>query len=535
MLSCHTVYSELAPLVYSKNRFFIKYSDRGNLAALRNLSPAALASLRHLTVRLNVSSCEHNGPCCKGPKVLVNHDCEEMHDKPLGVKSPDYETRLSEWRRVLAHMSAHIPPKQLSLSLICDVEDLETAKTVAEPLIDENLPTLASCNIRLGRDLDSSLQLLAHETAMQTMRQSYSPVSTCPFRFLDLPQELQYEILEHTDLVTPCGEVNWNPWEGYYLHYNVLYCEGDNFCAAEGHPHVCKRRNCREQFNNGCFCYRHHAVFSTTCNCWCPPTALFLVSKAFSRQSKPVFFSKNRFIIMPSAERYFLPPTEPPSRLECSIFLRDFMAPDMLRHLRFLELVFPPVEGNVDFQDISANSPVYEDWIAAIDYARGNLNLPALTVRVYFQDFRTYAETPPYRKSVSLTREKGLQTIVSVYELLVSPLSQLAGDNGLNRCFVHAAWPWAWTPDALLYAGQNICKGSGDTSRWAKRDEHRISRDLERLVMMDGTYDGMVSGKKKLGKSQWLQAYDTCAADFRFNDFEGNVKDPWFLDSDGEE
>lgn len=535
MLTCRTVYLELAPLVYSKRRFIINYNDPGNFTALRNLSPTALTSLHHLTVRLSANSCEDGWPCCKGPKYLVSHDCEDIHDMPLDAESPDGQARLSDWRSALAHMSAHIPQKQLNLFFICDVRDLETAKKAVEPLLDENFPVLASCNIRLGKDRDSSLENLARETAMKATGQSCKPISTSPFRFLDLPQELQCQVLEHTDLIAPCREVSWNPREGYYLHYNVLYCEGDKYCISDGHPEICKRRSCYALLNNGCFCYRHHAVFSTICNCWCPPTALFLVSKAFSYQAKSVFFSKNRFIVMPAGEKYFLPPTEPPSRLEASIFLRDFMAPDMLRYLRFLELVFPSIEGDDDSRYISVNSPAHDDWIAAIDYARDKLNPPALTVRVYFQDFRSYSEAPPSQKSASLTREKGMRTIVNVYELLVSPLAQLAGNNELGRCFIHAAWPWAWTPDALLNAGRNICKGSDDTLRWAKRDEQKINRSLERLVMKDDTYDGIAAGKKKVGKSQWLQFYEACANESRFDGFEDSVMDPWFLDSDKEE
>lgn len=145
---------------------------------------------------------------------------------------------------------------------------------------------------------------------------------------------------------------------------------------------------------------------------------------------------------MPSAEKFYLPPAYPPARLEASIFLCDFMAPDMLYHLRSLELVFPLIEGKEPGY-ISANSPAHHDWTEAIAYARDKLNLPSLTIRIYFQDFRTYKEASRHRKSASLTRDEGMRTIIAVYELLVSPLSQLAGNkenkNGLGRCFVHAA------------------------------------------------------------------------------------------------
>lgn len=78
-----------------------------------------------------------------------------------------------------------------------------------------------------------------------------------PCRFLDLPQELQYKILEYTNLTTPCREVIWNPKEGFYLHYDVLFCE-DKYCISKGHPNTCQFRNCHQRRDNGCFCNRHH-------------------------------------------------------------------------------------------------------------------------------------------------------------------------------------------------------------------------------------------------------------------------------------
>lgn len=46
-----------------------------------------------------------------------------------------------------------------------------------------------------------------------------------------------------------------------------------------------------------------------------------------------------------------------------------------------------------------------------------------------------------HRKS-ELTREEGMQSIVSMHESITSPLSQLG--NRLSRCFVHAVWSLTW-------------------------------------------------------------------------------------------
>lgn len=135
-----------------------------------------------------------------------------------------------EWHCTIEDMSKHIPPSQLQLFLVCDVEDIEIVKKVLRPLL--KLPVLASCNIRLGRDQDSSLYNLARQAATRAVGQtSSSAIPEKPFRFLDLPLELQHQILEYTDLVTPWREITWDPEEKFYLHYDQPYCK-DIQCAA---------------------------------------------------------------------------------------------------------------------------------------------------------------------------------------------------------------------------------------------------------------------------------------------------------------
>ena len=191
--------------------------------------------------------------------------------------------------------------------LVCDVEDFETAKAIMEPLLDWRLPTVASCNIRLGQNCNLALYELACKAAAQAMRQSMEDQSfQKPFRFLDLPLELQYQILEYTDLVAPRREITWNPKDGFYLHYGRLFCE-DNNCPPEIHS-SCQLRNCHQVLDNGCFCRRYHAAFFPICNCWCTSMPLFLVSRSFRAHAQHVFFPKNRFVVMPCGGVYFEAP-----------------------------------------------------------------------------------------------------------------------------------------------------------------------------------------------------------------------------------
>lgn len=81
LLTCRTIHAEASSILYSNNGFSIRYRDSSSLRLLRNLSQDALSSLVHLSVHLNVTSCELGEPCCKNdPYKLVRW---HQHDEPL--------------------------------------------------------------------------------------------------------------------------------------------------------------------------------------------------------------------------------------------------------------------------------------------------------------------------------------------------------------------------------------------------------------------------------------------------------------------
>lgn len=498
MLTCQMTYTEASPMLYSGNHFFIRYQDHGNLTALRYLLPSSVASICHLTIHLNVSSCEQGSLCCKGHSMSIMHDCTRKHGQPLRSSSSGYQALLSEWRCVVSYLNMHIQPSKLNLYFICDVEDVETAKAIMEPLLDQRLPTLASCNIRLGEDCDNFLYDLAWKAAAQAMRQQHveKKSSQKPFQFLDLPLELQYKILEYTDLVAPHCEVTWNPNDGLYLHYFQIFRD-DYYCPPEIHSSICQIRNCARFLNNGCFCQRYHAAFSPICNCWCPPIPLFLVSRSFHALAQHVFFSKNHFVIMPFGGVYYEAPKSTPLQFEASVFLRDVVPSRLLHLLKFLEVVIPPADPDY----MSSESSAYKDWDKTISYLQRTLYPGQLTLRIYFHDFRCLIEASPYRKSF-ISREQGFQTIIATYDRILLPLSRLQGL--LNWCFIHAAWPWAWTPDGIQMMLHH--------SKTIRRDQLQIEDRLEKQVMGDKSE---FARNNEPEESQWLQFFNGYADQIR--------------------
>ena len=485
LLTCHLLYNEVVPIVYSTKHFIDQYR-KSHLQRLQRLMPIALHSLKKLTILLNVSTCEPGWFCCKEQLGHTQSGCAQ-HDELLG-STPQHQAAISEWYHTIDHIASHVQDSCLSLYFICDV-DMDTAFAAVKPFLDQSLPILAECSICLSPDIDPQIQQLACKAAKQAMSHSQQDLvaTSKAFPFLALPMELRYQILQHTDLIVPYRQVDWNPRDGYYLHYSVAGC--DWICDPDDH-HGCQFRQCSKHTEgHGCFCSRYHSAFSTHCHCWQPPEPLFAVCKALHEETQDVFFTQNRFIIAP-VDGYGNGAKTILDRFEASIFLQDVLPAHLLPRLRFLEIVFPPL----DEEYLSPRGQASEDWGHTIENTK--LYLPNLTLRIYFADFYTASHATPLRKNI--TRQEGIKRVVSAYMRIIQPLKKWK-TGGLYRLFIHAAWPWSWTRE-------------GRTTRRLK--EHIVKNDvavieqkLERRVMGDG-YDSVVLGKNKLEKSQWLKSHE---------------------------
>lgn len=307
LVCCRTIYAEVSALLYSSNRFVIRYWDKQSLSPLRALTPSSLSSLTHLKVVLNQVSChfrdfnydeDHRGVCCVDrdvsfPELHILRP--ELHDAPLDLHEAKSKALLDEWKSAAEHISRHVSTGRLELCLVCDMcpDDLEGAAKVLEPL--SLFSELRNCHIRLSRYPSPQLQRMAHDMSLNSRGllppdelEGTSQTKPCiGSRLLALPRELRLHILSYTDLITPWKEVEWSRDYNDDGKYLVFYpgcgrLEGLP-CAAHMH-HGCQFRNCWPAYNRlskagiGCFCQFRHSASSSTCMCWAPPTALFLVS-----------------------------------------------------------------------------------------------------------------------------------------------------------------------------------------------------------------------------------------------------------------
>ena len=511
LLSCRTLYAETSALLYSANRFVILYSRQRSLAPLRSLLPVSLASIATLKIVLNESSCHHPVDSCDyppwccydGPEYdgctqqddCVQHD-GNLHNQPLVTSNPvsvpgststtspipAVQAMLLEWHSTAAYVSSLITTRQLTLSLVCDLDPrcdnvLEAAQSIIAPLA--HFPSLKDCHIRLCNTPNSSLQQVAQEGVLQARPEAsplcIGPAKTSSSSLTTLPAELRLRILEYTDLITPWGEVTWgrnSRSHGYQIARPPCTMAGEDRCP----PYIltgCLLSRCRcylcprpgPGLEHGCFCCHRHAASSSGCRCWAPPTGLFLICRALHRDAEFVFFSGNRFIVhdfdptqpwaLGGGEPVFEPGPDPGSdispegaaraaracpypekRFAASEFLRDVVPARCLPHLRFLELVFPP------YDPLPQNDhPAVLDWCATLDWVRDKIKAPALAIRFVMAEVYSQAVGPRHE---ALTKEAGRE-ILNGYMRVIHPVKPLVRDDGLAGFYVQAAYPWRWT------------------------------------------------------------------------------------------
>ncbi|KAI1651127.1 uncharacterized protein F4817DRAFT_356133 [Daldinia loculata] len=457
--TCKAVYAEVSAVVYSENVFLVPYRavDDG-LRILGNITPHACNKLTNLFVHLSRVGY------CPGNYILDDIKIE-----------PIRKSRVAAWQKAAKHILTYSNPQKLSLYFICNVyPQMRIVPDVLAPFHD--FPgSLKDCALRLNYSKDNhskdDLYYMARQAAIIV---SDKPTHLDqPFRFLDLPQDLQQSILKYTDLITPTNEVRWNPQRGFYYKFPR------EELSAEYYDRRVFQYCADYHFELGCFCMRDHCVYSSRCRCWRPPQALFLVSRAMCESSRAVFYSYNRIIIIPLVGIW---KGRSPllAGLETFIFITKFLKPDTLSYLRYLELVCPPFQTH---DPLTSSDPVpYVHWQSIIDSLRTHANLPALTIAVYMTRF----EPPIYsigndsrQRVTDKAFEEGNFTMDSDQDLTLRPyLDILLPFRSLTR---------------MGRFFEINCRLS------------EVEMCLEQKVMGSG-YDSRALGKADIKLSQWLQA-----------------------------
>nr|POE94483.1 hypothetical protein CFP56_16723 [Quercus suber] len=516
LLTCRTTYAEVSGSVYAMNFFYIRFSDRNSLGSLRNLTPTSMNALRLLTIHLNVVSCELGFRCDHSLEPWQTVRCSTTPDKPLSLKEIRVQTILQEWRRTCHECIRPFlitTDARLHLNFICDVADTATGQMAVQPLLDSPALLLAGCSIRLCHKRNSDLQELAEQVVAATTgsRRVCMKQGSTPFRYQDLPTEIQQKILGYTDLVTPFNEVEWNPFDGMYCRFGVNTWQYKR--PREQHGRLTKLGKysrmdelpypkCSDHFYPaGCFCRSYHAVSSSvhSCTCWAPPSSLFLVSRLMTENARRVFYTSNKFVIVRHGEASRTVNKSDP-QLPVSVWLNRVISEEALQYLRFLQIVLPPYGEDQPCKYCPSQSTEWLEWVSTLQRIAPKLDLPKLTIYVYFVAYRPGEPSfraPQYRKQMTHDQSYAIQ---KCYVDIISPLKRL-GLSGLRAFFTHLPNPARFS-DCWNGGVPNAARFS-DKYR-DKFDLPELEQELETIVMGDG-YDALAAGKIEREESHWLR------------------------------
>ncbi|KAF2465008.1 uncharacterized protein BDR25DRAFT_306872, partial [Lindgomyces ingoldianus] len=525
LLASKSIFTEVFQTIYERNTFRICRSSPEGFSPLFNeLGHAALQELSNLTIRLDGEPPE---------TIVLGVDWARLEQLlPIKLHSRYGKAALSDWQNLVRRLSRCVRPNRLTLRLIAKAPDVKTAEALLEPL--NQLPTLKECCIWLNQDpIEGFLDLIQKTVQRLTTRPPSDP--KMPFRYLDLPQELRFRILEYTDLVSD-ADVEWKPSLSNVDPIPALDCScidelGRDTFELVGHLEGCTTkylndpskylgspeedffkgihcrydpRCCERAYDGICDCLFNcgHAAYSSSHGKVARVHPLFLVSRQVKDDALPIFFQQNRFVVSPLGivtPRWASPDGShiyriviPMPRLELSLLLSS-LSRDALRHLRWLEWVIPQFEN---YQQ--APKSAWPDYLDTIDMMVHAMHLPKLTLVLNLRASQhEYDRTRPswpvrYNKDGTM------------YDRIVGPLCRL---RGLKDCFIYLRRVYKKGSENFYHSGTDADFYAFDN------DEMRYEK-----LIMGQDYDSAKRGKPWMERSErkanWLTAPLNSYCDF---------------------
>ena len=475
---CHTVHNEVLGILYGENYFEITNRLCDGLRPLEALSGAALGEIRFLLIRISMNSCIDS--CCRPVDRRCGQafrtDCERggdrrhVHDALFKAGFPVDDKLILRWQRICDQLKRSIQPERLALYVICDCVDLRTAELIVEPL--RSFPVFKDLGLRLARDYDQQMQGLARDTVLAlTPRPDPLP----PFRFLDLPREIQVQILEYATLV-----------DRVVVKCLSLTVAAGGGCESEGEIGP------RDKFQKpgrtmACFCSKGHSAFYSGCNCETrafPLSPLLLVSRDFSQLAIKLLYKQNRFEVEMSS--WIEGDGSDSSYPHVDTYMQRVFVPALhhfphksIQFLTWISLSFERCSRKYDDWGAEHSSIGFvladekrgwATWTKTINFLAEKVNLPGLTLELRFEEWYYLVYEEPegaHQFQYDLDWE---DLLIREYEKFIAPVATL---KGLKRFFFHMTWL---------------------TGGWVRDTRSTIEQRLERLVMGDG-YDAWKSGK----------------------------------------
>lgn len=281
MLICRTIYREIHPKIYEDVVFSVFTKPENLLSELDTIKSAWLPKVQLLSIRI----CQQ--PLCLQKTIALG-------DLASDEGESDYCKFINNWDRFckrLADVWSAFPSKNRSLALHFSVSDLETFRHMVTSL--KQLPQLLNCSIKISPISKFDKQALrVVEAAFTELRPKGAAQK--PFRYIDLPEEIQLKILSFTGLVVPYTGI-------------PAACSR---CLGRRPFDICCGICTVDHYNTGCCCtpfsgftenrtkyfYADRSAYSTSCICLSLHLDLLLVNKLFYRQGLLTLYSLNHFV-----------------------------------------------------------------------------------------------------------------------------------------------------------------------------------------------------------------------------------------------
>ena len=482
---CHSIHNELQKVLYGENILRISRKAPKGLRALERLSGATLREIRFLVIRVNVSSCET--ACCwdRGYRCgnFGYQKCSKPSNHDIPLSSVAGQLVISQWQRICVKLANSIQPGKLALYVVCDCADRTTAQMIIKSLL--LLPVLRDCGLRLAIHPDKDLKNIAKDAVMYLTR-SPPPPSLSPFRFMDLPKEIQLDILGYASLV-PVAEIICTQQK---LRYWTT-------CRTRGA--IADTIHVTNTAQMGCFCSAAHSAFIFHCPCHklASPFAMFLVSRKFRDCAMEVFFGQNSFCVVMEGpvslcQDSTIPSLRPDTESEgemveslSGISIVPGLAAfpqSSISCLTSLILLFE----HSDTEHLQPDRAGWHNWLQTIDILSQEANLEALTIQLRMNEklYPHFDEYYPYVAREKPTFDPEYKSfMLQTYENFVHPMKAL---HGLKNFFVHLNF---------------------STSSEYPDGRREVEQMLERIVMGQ-TYDAWKCGKTVQYEGRWQELAD---------------------------
>ncbi|KAK5635993.1 hypothetical protein RRF57_011705 [Xylaria bambusicola] len=504
--TCRAIRNETTAIFFAENHFTIPYRhiDEG-LKFIQRLPPKAISELSWLCVHLHTEPIGNSWPDLVDdyyPSIFT-----VWHPTPLS----QYRIRL--WRAVAGCLVSHSRPGTLNLHLVCHSLDEVVLAAVLEPLT-KRLGVLRDFDFHPSNtvNMDNIPAAFTRKFKLPVTFKGQRQNCTKPFRYLDLPTEIQECILANTDLITPSREVYWD-LDGKYSYRaggtDGIYCSSDLHKGYE--PQFCTSSHCRE--TSGVPGHRHRSRYGCCPQCWRPPRSLMAVNRAIREEALRVLWRYNRVIIYPWIGYRPTGSAEPllEKQMQLCRFITTSQAPFLLCNLRSLELCLPnvafddPFDCSAESDQLSVSNTPTNHWQSAITELRDYADVDRLTITVNmmahesFNNIHDREPIPIFYKCGPKSKSVLLFSLATHVRCL-QPLQLL---RHMKRFFVRLE---------PVYAAHQVLRYPTSHPDYASEIECILLnlRNAEVLLeksVMGEDYDSELLGKGEEKPSNWVQNF----------------------------